>query len=332
MLTVSVLRRATSSGRAPTMRAIPSPTAVEGEPWPRRVEPAVHPELRPGRELAPRWPGGRARLETERLAGEVEGRGPVGPGGSRKRSRKELSGSAASRSSASASGRRPASVSAFGSVAGLRCWSRAHARVASADADPPHLPVVPRAERDRPDHHAPAGGLLRRDAVDLGAVGNHAGRALRARHRSTGIGAHHSRRAWRRLRPPSPARPMARQPARNAPTRSASTRSGSRPGTFTMGTDAEAIAALTAANPPPWVASEFAERAAGARGHAHRRATGSTATRSPTQAFAAFVEAGGYTNQALWSRRRLGVAERAATPPACRSIARATSRSSRGCA
>ena len=48
-------------------------------------------------------------------------------------------------------------------------------------------------------------------------------------------------------------------------------------------------------------------------------------------AFAAFVDAGGYTNQALWSDDGWAwLGDR--TPRACRSTARATSRSSRGCA
>ena len=71
-------------------------------------------------------------------------------------------------------------------------------------------------------------------------------------------------------------------------------------GTFTMGTDAEAIAALTAENPPPWVASEFpSEQPA----HEVTLTKGYWIDRDEVtnQAFAAFVDAGGYTNQALWS-------------------------------
>jgi formylglycine-generating enzyme required for sulfatase activity len=71
-------------------------------------------------------------------------------------------------------------------------------------------------------------------------------------------------------------------------------------GTFTMGTDAEAIAALTAASPPPWVASEFpSEQPA----HQVTLSKGYWIDRDEvtSQAFATFVDAGGYTNQALWS-------------------------------
>ena len=71
-------------------------------------------------------------------------------------------------------------------------------------------------------------------------------------------------------------------------------------GTFMMGTDAEAIAALTAEDPPPWVASEFpSEQPA----HEVTLTKGYWIDRDEVtnQAFAAFVDAGGYTNQALWS-------------------------------
>lgn len=71
-------------------------------------------------------------------------------------------------------------------------------------------------------------------------------------------------------------------------------------GTFTMGTDAMAIAALTAASPPDWVASEFpSEQPA----HKITLTNGYWIDRDEVtnRAFAAFVDAGGYTNRALWS-------------------------------
>jgi formylglycine-generating enzyme required for sulfatase activity len=71
-------------------------------------------------------------------------------------------------------------------------------------------------------------------------------------------------------------------------------------GNFTMGTDAKAIAALTAANPPDWVASEFpSEQPA----HEVTLSKGYWIDRDEVtnRAFAAFVDAGGYTNQSLWS-------------------------------
>jgi formylglycine-generating enzyme required for sulfatase activity len=71
-------------------------------------------------------------------------------------------------------------------------------------------------------------------------------------------------------------------------------------GTFTMGTDAKAIAALTAANPPAWVASEFpSEQPA----HEVTISKGYWVDRYEVtnEAFAVFVDAGGYTNQSLWS-------------------------------
>ena len=71
-------------------------------------------------------------------------------------------------------------------------------------------------------------------------------------------------------------------------------------GTFTMGTDTAAIATLTAANPPPWVASEFPSEQPQ---HQVRLTTGYwiDATEVTNEAFAAFVSAGGYTERALWS-------------------------------
>ena len=61
-----------------------------------------------------------------------------------------------------------------------------------------------------------------------------------------------------RLQPPRPrSRPTARRPARTRTDAFGIDQVWVPAGTFTMGTDAKAIAALTAANPPPWVASEF---------------------------------------------------------------------------
>ena len=63
-----------------------------------------------------------------------------------------------------------------------------------------------------------------------------------------------------------------------------------------------------------------------------RRATGSTPTEVTNAAFQAFKDAGGYTTEALWSPDGwtwLGQQDRGR---ACRSTARATSRSTRGCA
>jgi formylglycine-generating enzyme required for sulfatase activity len=71
-------------------------------------------------------------------------------------------------------------------------------------------------------------------------------------------------------------------------------------GTFTMGTDAAAIAALTAAEPPPWVVEEFpSEQPA----HQVNLTHGYWIDRDEVTnaSFAAFKTAGGYTNQALWS-------------------------------
>src|SRR3954451_21035098 len=71
-------------------------------------------------------------------------------------------------------------------------------------------------------------------------------------------------------------------------------------GTFTMGTDAKAIAALEKQSPPPWVKSEFPSEMP-----AHEVALSKgywiDATEVSNAEFGAFVEAGGYTNEALWS-------------------------------
>ena len=71
-------------------------------------------------------------------------------------------------------------------------------------------------------------------------------------------------------------------------------------GTFTMGTDAKAIAALEEQSPPDWVTPEFpseqpAHEVTLTKGYWIDKDEVSNA------AFAAFVDAGGYTNQALWS-------------------------------
>jgi formylglycine-generating enzyme required for sulfatase activity len=71
-------------------------------------------------------------------------------------------------------------------------------------------------------------------------------------------------------------------------------------GTFTMGTDAKAIAALTTANPPDWVAKEFpSEQPA----HEVTLTKGYWIDKDEVTntAFDAFVDAGGYTNQQFWS-------------------------------
>ncbi|MFL5674760.1 MAG: formylglycine-generating enzyme family protein, partial [Chloroflexota bacterium] len=71
-------------------------------------------------------------------------------------------------------------------------------------------------------------------------------------------------------------------------------------GKFTMGTDAKAIAALEKQSPPAWVASEFpseipAHEVTLTKGYWIDKTEVSNAD------FAAFVDAGGYANQALWS-------------------------------
>jgi formylglycine-generating enzyme required for sulfatase activity len=71
-------------------------------------------------------------------------------------------------------------------------------------------------------------------------------------------------------------------------------------GTFRMGTDAASVAALTALGPPAWVASEFASEQPR---HEVRLTKGYwiDTFEVTNRAFAAFVDAGGYTNSAYWS-------------------------------
>ena len=77
-------------------------------------------------------------------------------------------------------------------------------------------------------------------------------------------------RGTRRARARRPAsRPRRRRSAPPAPTQPASSQVWVPAGTFTMGTDADAIAALEAQSPPPWVSHGVPERAAGPRGDPH---------------------------------------------------------------
>lgn len=71
-------------------------------------------------------------------------------------------------------------------------------------------------------------------------------------------------------------------------------------GTFQMGTDAASIAALVAAGPPAWVAKAFDSEQPQHQVHLTRGYWIDT-YEVTNKAFAAFVAAGGYTTQALWS-------------------------------
>jgi formylglycine-generating enzyme required for sulfatase activity len=72
------------------------------------------------------------------------------------------------------------------------------------------------------------------------------------------------------------------------------------PGTFTMGTDAAAISALTVAAPPSWVVTEFPSEVPA---HTVQLTHGYwiDTDEVTNAAFAAFKAAGGYTNRSLWS-------------------------------
>jgi formylglycine-generating enzyme required for sulfatase activity len=71
-------------------------------------------------------------------------------------------------------------------------------------------------------------------------------------------------------------------------------------GTFRMGTDAAAIASLSKASPPPWVAKGFPSE-----GPAHKvsltKGYWIDRREVTNRAFDAFVAAGGYTTEAFWS-------------------------------
>jgi formylglycine-generating enzyme required for sulfatase activity len=71
-------------------------------------------------------------------------------------------------------------------------------------------------------------------------------------------------------------------------------------GTFTMGTEGKAIAALEAQSPPDWVTPEFPSEQPS---HDVTLTKGYWIDKNEVSnaAFAAFVDAGGYTSQALWS-------------------------------
>jgi formylglycine-generating enzyme required for sulfatase activity len=71
-------------------------------------------------------------------------------------------------------------------------------------------------------------------------------------------------------------------------------------GTFTMGTDAKALDALEEKSPPPWVKSEFPSEMP-AHEVALSRGFWIDATEVSNADFGAFVDAGGYTTEALWS-------------------------------
>jgi formylglycine-generating enzyme required for sulfatase activity len=71
-------------------------------------------------------------------------------------------------------------------------------------------------------------------------------------------------------------------------------------GSFQMGTDAAAIAALSKASPPPWVAREFASEQPA---HKVTLSAGYWIDKYEVtnESFARFVDAGGYRNKAYWS-------------------------------
>ena len=90
-------------------------------------------------------------------------------------------------------------------------------------------------------------------------------------------------------------------------------------GTFQMGTDAATLEALAAGGAPPWVVAEFpSEQPA----HTVTLTQGYWIDRTEVTnaAFAAFVEAGGYTDEALWSAegwKWLGRRDAAMLPASC---------------
>ena len=174
---------------------------------------------------------------------------PSGASGSRKRSRSPVSGSAASRASASA---RPPLVNAAprrsvrsGHRAAPLLVGSGRPRVASGRA-PTRAATVDLPRRLPPRH--PRRRLRGRLGDDRAPTGSAAVASVEP------VARDHARG------PTSPAsldHARDRAPARRGPMPPGSGRCGSRPGRFTMGTDAATIAALTAAGPPAWVVTEF---------------------------------------------------------------------------
>ena len=217
MLTVRLLSRAISTGRAPTTRAIDSRrVASRVNHGTRGVEPCIDSAAAP-RRRAP-WRSPRRRSAAAARATGLPGRSPG--------CRRAPSGCGTGRAS-SASALRPRRVPARlpRSWAGLRCRANCERRVAFGDART-SIRAACRARSNHPDGR-PAGRvqrIRRRVAARGQRIGSIRVDDGRERDRRPP-----SRR--RRRRPPRPrCRPTARRPARNEPTRSGSTRSGSRPG------------------------------------------------------------------------------------------------------
>ena len=106
-------------------------------------------------------------------------------------------------------------------------------------------------------------------------------------------------------------------------------RAGLGPGRgFRMGTDAADIRALMAAVPPDWVAVALPSEKP-AHDVTLTKGYWIDTTEVTNTAFQAFMDAGGYTTEALLVAGRLGLAGRPGSRRACRSPARATPRTSR---
>ena len=207
--TVRLLSRATSAGSAPTTRAIGSRSAWSrvnhGRPGSNQ---ASTPRLRPGVQLRLDGRPRRARLEPERLAREVDGRGSVGRGREVEPvAHVDVSGSAASRARASASSGEMAPDPCSRLVMGgppVVGWSQR--RVASGDDRP---------SRPDPCPGPPCGG---------GAHGRGAGRRLcgvRRQRRTLGrraICGRHERGHGGTVRSPPASVPSVAPSAATAPT------------------------------------------------------------------------------------------------------------------
>ena len=138
----------------------------------------------------------------------------------------------------------------------------------------------------------------------------------------------------RPVAPPPPrrrSRPTGRPPARTRTDAFGIEQVWVPAGTFTMGTDAAAIAALTAAVRRRLGRQRVPERAAGPRGHADARATGSTRTRSPTRLRRVRRRRRLHEPGAL-VRRRLDVARRPGRGTPAAALQRRRPGRSRGCA
>ena len=220
-----------------------------------------------------------------------------------------------------------------------RSWRRSPVSVAISRTEG----SIRRCTSDLPSRSAlsPLGAVLLTAALVAGCSGSGRGVLAAAGVTPGGPAGRAERPASRRRRSsrepspasaPTPVPRTGRPPARRGPMRHGIEQVWVPAGTFTMGTDAAADRRPREAGPPDWVATEFPSEQPAARGDPDQGLLDRRRPRSRTRAFDAFVDAGGYTNQALWSDDGWAWLDDEGCRRACRCTATATSPSSRGCA